>query len=210
MMANFFNTLCDYNCGIGDFNGPSRLIWLSLFWLVFEFITRLVAKKNVKVQSSDISESKDKGSWWLVTFSSLFMSILTLSILHFKWTPDLPNFLFPIGVILMSLGILLRLWAVVSLGKFFTMKVMIFSNHHIIEEGPYRLVRHPSYLGAFLTCLGLGLASGYMIVLLSFFLLLILALGYRIHVEEKALREKFGEEWTDYSERTYRILPWIF
>lgn len=211
MNTHFFDVICDYICWILSFNGASRLLWISLFWLSLEFLTRLVARNNVKAQSSeDFSILKDGGSWWLVTFSSVLMSILILSILHFRWEPDLPDFLFPIGIILMTFGILLRLWAVICLGKFFTMKVMIFSNHHIIEEGPYRIIRHPSYLGAFLTCLGFGIASGYAMILISFFGILILALGYRIYVEEKALKEKFGDEWISYSGRTYRILPWIF
>lgn len=211
MTLHFFNSLCDYTCWIFTFNGASRLLWLSLFWLASEILTRIVARNNVQLQSFEKSvESKDQGSWWLVTFSSLLMSGLILSIMHFRWPPDLPDFLFPIGIILMSFGILLRLWAVCSLGKFFTMKVMIFSNHYIIEEGPYRFVRHPSYSGAFLTCLGFGLASGYIMILFSFFIILIIALGYRIHIEEKALKEKFGDLWVQYSKKTCRVIPWIW
>lgn len=211
MLTHFLNFICDYFCWILSFEGASRLLWLSLFWLTLEFLTRLVARRNVKLQTlDDFRLSKDEGSWWLVTFSSILMSILILLILHFRWESDLPDFLFPLGLILMSIGILVRLWAVLSLGKFFTMKVTIFSNHQIIEEGPYRLVRHPSYLGAFITAVGFGLASGYLIVLVSFISILILALGYRIFVEEKALKEKFGDDWIRYSAQTYRIIPWIF
>lgn len=210
-VSNFFDYICDYACWIFEFNGASRLLMLSIFWLLLEFTTRLIAKKNVNLKESfHLVEIRDKGSWWLITFSSLFLSLLVLSALHSRWEPNLPAILFPIGLILMVLGILLRIWAVISLGKFFTMKVMIFSNHSLIEGGPYRWVRHPSYLGALITTFGFGIASGYLEVLIMFFLIVALALAYRIHVEEKALEEKFGYEWINYASRTYRILPWIF
>lgn len=209
--SKFFKVLCDYACWILDFNGASRLLWLSLIWLILEFVTRLIARKNVNpVENFQFAEVRDEGSWWLITLSSLILSLLIISVLHFQWKPDLPNYLFPIGVILMVLGILFRAWAVISLGKFFTMKVMIFSNHSLVEEGPYRLVRHPSYLGALITTIGFGLASGYSVLLIIFFLIVALALGYRILIEERVLKEKFGEEWDEYSRRTYRLIPWVF
>lgn len=212
--ANFISStaqsICDYACWVFEFNGASRLLWLSVFWLILEFLTRLIARNNVNLKESfHLAEVKDKGSSWLITFSSLVMSLLILSVLHFRWEPNLPLFLFPVGILLMVSGILLRAWAVISLGKFFTMRVMIFSNHSIIEEGPYRWVRHPSYLGALITTLGFGLASGNLLVLILFFSIVALALGYRIYVEEKALEEKFGYEWVRYVEKTYRILPWV-
>lgn len=210
LLSAFFDSLCEYVCWALSFNGASRLLWLSIFWLILEFITRLIARMNVNSKERyDFAMTKDEGSWWLITFSSAVMSVLILSVLHFRWEPNLPDYLFPIGVLLMGIGILLRAWAVISLGKFFTMEVVIYSNHDLIETGPYRWVRHPSYLGALVTTVGFGIASGYLVVLLSFLAILVLALGYRIYVEEKALKEKFGDEWVSYSARTYWILPWI-
>jgi protein-S-isoprenylcysteine O-methyltransferase len=137
------------------------------------------------------------------------MSLLILVTLHYRWQPDMADYLFPIGTLLMLLGILLRMWAVISLGKFFTMQVTIFSNHSLINEGPYRMVRHPSYLGALIATLGFGLASGYVLIMLLFSVVVATALAYRIYVEEKALKEKFGEQWSNYSAKTYALIPWI-
>lgn len=209
-ISNSLEIVCDYVCWILEFNGASRILWLSIFWLILEFLTRVIARKNVNLNENfHLAEIRDQGSWWLITFSSFLMSLLILSVLHFRWEPDLPTFLFPIGIILMVLGILLRAWSVISLGKFFTMQVMIFSNHSLIETGPYRLIRHPSYLGALVTTFGFGIASGYLSVLILFFLIVAFALGYRIYVEEIALKEKFGHVWTRYAAKTYRIFPWI-
>lgn len=210
-MSSFLKSVCDYMCWALSFNGASRLLWLSIFWFILEFITRLIARKNVNLKDSrHLAEIKDEGSWWLITLSSLLMSLLILAVLHYRREPYLPDFLFPIGTLLMVIGILIRVWAVISLGKFFTMRVMIFSNHSIIEDGPYRWIRHPSYLGALVTTFGFGLASGYLMVLILFFLVVASALGYRMYVEERALNEKFGKEWVNYSSKTYAIIPWLF
>jgi protein-S-isoprenylcysteine O-methyltransferase Ste14 len=55
-------------------------------------------------------------------------------------------------------GLALRLWAVLSLGRFFKVTVSIQEGHRVIRSGPYRLVRHPSYSGLLIALLGLGLA----------------------------------------------------
>jgi protein-S-isoprenylcysteine O-methyltransferase Ste14 len=47
--------------------------------------------------------------------------------------------------------------AIVHLGRFFTVNVAIAANHRLIDTGPYRFVRHPSYTGALMAFLGLAL-----------------------------------------------------
>jgi protein-S-isoprenylcysteine O-methyltransferase len=208
--SNFIDAICDYVCWVVSFNGASRLLWLSVLWFVFELIIRIIARINISPQINEhMSELKDKGSWWLIALASALMSGMILLVLHMRWEPDLPLYLFPIGIFLMLIGLALRIYSVMTLGKFFTMKVVIFSNHHLVMNGPYRWLRHPSYTGIVITTIGFGLASGYMMVLMGFLALLLVALGYRIYVEEKALQEEFGEEWVSYSAHRWMILPWI-
>ena len=58
------------------------------------------------------------------------------------------------GVVLFVAGLLLRWWAIIVLGRFFTVDVSIAEGHELIESGPYRFIRHPSYTGALLAFLG--------------------------------------------------------
>ncbi len=55
-----------------------------------------------------------------------------------------------IALVFMMLGLSLRTWAVVALGNLFTMHISIQKNHSVVRKGPYKFVRHPSYLGAFI------------------------------------------------------------
>ena len=51
------------------------------------------------------------------------------------------------GVVLFAAGLIFRWWAIVTLGRFFTVDVTIEKDHELVERGPFRLVRHPSYTG---------------------------------------------------------------
>jgi protein-S-isoprenylcysteine O-methyltransferase len=48
-------------------------------------------------------------------------------------------------------GLWFRSWAYITLGKFFSMHIETQDQHQLIESGPYKYLRHPSYTGAFLT-----------------------------------------------------------
>lgn len=47
-----------------------------------------------------------------------------------------------VGVVLFAAGLLLRWWAIVTLGRFFTVDVVVEKDHEVEEPGPFRLVRH--------------------------------------------------------------------
>lgn len=113
------------------------------------------------------------------------------------------------GLGVFFLGTALRWWAIRHLGRFFTVNVTVADDHRVIDTGPYRLVRHPSYSGLLLQFAGLGLTLG---VLPSFLVVLILptlAILYRIRVEEAALRAGLPA-YAAYMGRTKKIVPLLF
>ena len=55
-------------------------------------------------------------------------------------------------------GLILRWWAIITLGRFFTVDVTIEKDHELVERGPFRIVRHPSYTGVLLAFVGLALS----------------------------------------------------
>jgi protein-S-isoprenylcysteine O-methyltransferase Ste14 len=114
------------------------------------------------------------------------------------------------GCLVMVLGLATRVTAIRTLGKQFTYRVSIVSDHQVVDKGIYRLVRHPSYLGTLLCLLGLGLALENWISLLIVVVLPATAVGYRISVEEKVLLSHFGNEYEEYSRRTKRLIPGIY
>jgi protein-S-isoprenylcysteine O-methyltransferase Ste14 len=109
----------------------------------------------------------------------------------------------------MVMGITLRQWSILVLGRFFSTTVKIISGHRIVTNGPYCLIRHPAYTGSLLTLVGLGLASRTWVGTLVIVALFGLVYSYRISVEEKALKAEFGQEYVDYAKKTKRLIPFI-
>ncbi len=83
-------------------------------------------------------------------------------------------------------------------------------DHELIEDGPYRRVRHPSYTGMLVSCIGLGVAMGNMAAILLLTLLPMAGLANRIRVEERALAKAFGREWEIYRARTAALVPGLW
>ncbi|MGA8762673.1 MAG: isoprenylcysteine carboxylmethyltransferase family protein, partial [Candidatus Sulfotelmatobacter sp.] len=114
------------------------------------------------------------------------------------------------GVVLMLVGIALRQYAMAVLGKYFTFDVAIQSGHALVDKGPYRYVRHPSYAGALLSLLGFGLALGNWAGLAAALFCMAFAYTYRIKVEEAALTAALGEPYKKYVSRSWRLVPFLF
>ncbi len=119
------------------------------------------------------------------------------------------TFLFWLGILLIYAGIALRLYAIHVLGASFTTAVAVASEQTVIETGPYRLIRHPSYTGFLITLLGLGLSSTNWLSLLVLMGCALIGLSYRIHVEEHVLQEHLGQRYQEYMRRTKRLIPFV-
>ena len=110
----------------------------------------------------------------------------------------------------MLLGIALRWYSAALLGKYFTFDVAVQRGQILVEVGPYRYIRHPSYSGALLTLLGFGLALGNWIGLAANLSCMGFAYAYRIRIEEAALASALGDTYKEYRKRTWRLVPFVF
>jgi protein-S-isoprenylcysteine O-methyltransferase Ste14 len=114
-----------------------------------------------------------------------------------------------VGFLLYSVGGVLRLVPVFVLGRRFSGLVAIQPEHRLVTKGLYGIIRHPSYLGLFVSVLGWGLAfrSGVGVVIAVMMLVVLLA---RIQAEERLLSETFGAEYDAYRARTWRLVPYVY
>ncbi|MEP7072029.1 MAG: isoprenylcysteine carboxylmethyltransferase family protein [Verrucomicrobiota bacterium] len=120
------------------------------------------------------------------------------------------NFWRALGVGLFVGGIALRWWAIVTLGRFFTVDVQIAKNHELVERGPFRLIRHPSYTGVLLAFVGFALSLVNWIAFLVIVLPIFVAFILRMSVEEQALTNALGSSYADYMRRTRRLVPGVY
>lgn len=114
-----------------------------------------------------------------------------------------------VGLVLFSIGLLLRYWGSKALGINFTRHVDVSSTMTLIEHGPYRYLRHPLYLGLFLITIAFPLYIGNYMILLIFIPLLMIGMSYRMHLEEKALI-KLHPQYALWRKSRYRFIPFIF
>jgi protein-S-isoprenylcysteine O-methyltransferase len=118
--------------------------------------------------------------------------------------------IFYAGIALMWIGVVLRGWAVMTLGRFFRTSVIIQGEHRIVMHGPYRYIRNPSYSGAVLTILGMGLAMDNAYSAAAAVGGILIAYWRRIRVEQQALVEHFGEPYREYIKRTWALIPFVW
>lgn len=118
--------------------------------------------------------------------------------------------LFWIGIALMLAGLGFRWYAIKALGKFFTRDVATRAGQYVVDTGPYRLIRHPSYSGALLMFFGMGLAMTNWASLLAIMAGVLVGYGYRVRVEEQALCTDLGQPYRDYMQHTRRFIPHVW
>jgi protein-S-isoprenylcysteine O-methyltransferase len=107
-------------------------------------------------------------------------------------------------------GMALRVWSIATLGRYFTYLVMVTPDQKVVEAGPYRLLRHPSYTGGLATGVGIGLSLRFGLAPLIIGATTLLGYMIRMGVEERALAEGIGEPYRAYMTRTKRLIPFIW
>jgi protein-S-isoprenylcysteine O-methyltransferase len=158
------------------------------------------------------TRSADRGSLymlWAVITLSIIGAVAAAILEPDAYSPMLRSLL-PLGLVLFALGLILRWYAIFYLGRFFTVDVAIAADHRVIDTGPYRLIRHPSYSGAILALLGLGMCYCNWLSLELTVIPPALALLWRINIEEKALTSALGEAYANYKAHTRRLIPFVY
>lgn len=167
---------------------------------------------SLRKRSRADAARSDRGSLhvlWVVIVSAWVLAILVANLCPVgRFRVGLT--LFAIALSLFAAGIALRWYAIIYLGRMFTVDVAIAADHRLIDSGPYRLIRHPSYAGALLAFLGLGLTLGSLPALVALLVPTCAAYAYRIGVEETALLRGFQGTYAAYARRTRRLIPWLY
>jgi protein-S-isoprenylcysteine O-methyltransferase len=140
-------------------------------------------------------------------FAAFFFINARLPGTTFTWNQPL---WFWSGIALMLAGLAFRWYSIRELGRFFTRDVATRPGQTVVESGPYRLIRHPSYSGSLLMFLGTGFAMTNWASLLAVMLGALVGFGWRVHVEEQALCTDLGEPYRDYMRRTRRFVPFVW
>ena len=117
---------------------------------------------------------------------------------------------FCLGVVIGWLGLLLRWWSFITLGQYFTVVLKTSADQPVVDRGPYRVLRHPSYTGLLLAFVGCGLMVGNWVSAAGSVALVLTALVYRIRIEERALNASLGDRYRNFSASRARLIPFLW
>lgn len=134
------------------------------------------------------------------------------------------------GWLLFCAGCALRLVCHQALGSQFTWELAVTENHRLVTEGPYAIVRHPSYTGVFISVAGatvcyigrgawaqecgwLETTGGKVLAAIWMCSMLLVPPGLvrRAKKEDEALKRQFGDQWVAYAKKTpYSLMPFVY
>lgn len=165
-------------------------------------------------------------------YPSADISKRILSALFPKGLPDdiCVTPMFVTGSLLASLGYLIRIKCYKALGSLFTFEVGIHKGHKLVTDGPYSIVRHPSYTASIMLFAGVNccqMVRGSWVrecgMLSTWAGKIFVAcwivgtgaasfgLAMRAPKEDKLMKKQFGKEWVEWTQRVpYRLVPGIY
>ncbi len=183
---------------------------LGYFLLLSFFYMERRLRRGSEAKSFEEGQFDRRTTRWLgYAYFVSILALLSTWILDLLHIGRLPHWVGWLGVFLALCGLLMRAWANRMLGPFYTRTLRVSADQGIIRKGPYRLIRHPGYLGMILMWLGASLATGYWIVILIVMVAILAAYHYRIQNEEEMLLRTLPD-YAEYRSKTWRLIPLLY
>jgi protein-S-isoprenylcysteine O-methyltransferase Ste14 len=180
---------------------------LAKLWVAGEILIALLT--TTRLGQGKIQDRGTQMTLWVVIIASSWID----GWMHRFLPVDMPgsySWLRPVAFGILVLGLGVRTVAIVTLGGAFSANVATRVGQRLKRSGLYSLVRHPSYLGLELILLAFAVHARTWACFAVLLVPTTLAVLYRIHVEETALRRAFGADYEDYSRSTKRLIPGVY
>jgi protein-S-isoprenylcysteine O-methyltransferase len=161
---------------------------------------------------------QERPMWVQIAMMILGIAI-SIPLFYYLWTPIIifsqtsSQILGVVGLIIYIAGFGFLMWARRTLGRHWgistSLQAKLHSNHELIQSGPYTIVRHPMYFGAWVMMFGLLLSYPKWVILILY-ISMVASLSMRARREEAVLAERFGEKWLEYKEQTSFLIPYLY
>lgn len=172
-----------------------------------------VKKRSLKKRFRLLFETEGYlGALLLMGQGVVLLAGLTTYLFYTSWYPwlqiPLPYIIRRIGFIIGIPGLILLAWTHYTLDKYWSVAIEFREEHKLITSGPYKWIRHPMYTAHLMYFLSWALVTSNVLILINY-VLTVAIIARRIPREEKALIEKFGQEYISYMRKTGQLIPRI-
>lgn len=185
---------------------------VGLMCLVRVILAALVHRAGERLGADSAAIAREGKAMYIFRWVAFFflIAILVLTAIDppfLKWLNiPLPDWLHWAGFGLGLLGVALLAWAQATLGRLWSAQLQLREEHRLITSGPYRRMRHPLYSGLFAYVAGIAFVSAnWMYAVMA--LLVIFGMSFRTPREEQLMIDKYGDEYRQYMQRTWRFFP---
>jgi protein-S-isoprenylcysteine O-methyltransferase Ste14 len=179
---------------------------VSAAWVSSEIILAVILRSS----GTDKSEDRSSLSYlWITLTIGITVGVIIASVGIGSISDIFPVTTYA-GLCFVVLGLILRWCAILTLRRYFTVNVAIRKDHIIVDKGLYGILRHPAYSGSLLSFFGLAIYFANWLTFIIIFLPILWAFLHRIRIEEDVLLKQFGKKYLSYSEKTKRLIPFIW
>ena len=181
----------------------------TIFYLVFLILSTINRfKMRKKILSRDMCSGKVYAKWTLPALTFSYISILVFTVAeYFICQRKISYLVTATGLSLYLTGLLGRNLPLKVLEKYWSPNVEIREDQKLIKKGLYRYSRHPYYLFLLIEIVGFTLIPNAYYAFFVAIMVYTFMIYVRIWYEEKALIEKFGQEYLAYKKEVYALLP---
>jgi len=189
---------------------PTLDLWLLLggyIVILFFFVVQRLLRRGEGARSFR-GGPYDRGNMILVgsaTGIGLWLPLIMVLLGVAAYPINLPEGAVALAVMVLGVGI--RVWAAMTLGKYYTTTLMMSEGQKVVTAGPYAFVRHPGYLGEIMIWTGFAVVSSNLVLFFLLPAMFVAVYLYRISVEERMLVKGLGDDYVRYRRRTRRLIP---
>lgn len=191
-----------------------RLLVLSWQYILFYIVTALWIGEFLVFPSKYESEDYSEISSFKKILAGVLLSIVItvgLSYLDiFRVEGSIGSIAHYLGIGLYLIGIVLRYSGSIYLGKYFTRDVNVSEDQELVSDGPYKILRHPLYLGLFLLTISVPLFFQNYLALLVSLMVMANNINKRMVLEEASMEDVMGERYRLWKSSRYRFIPFIY
>ncbi len=181
-------------------------------WILVAFGVVLSVFQPVYKPVDGAAPPRDRGTAAQIVWSVYLTQFLgAIEAVNFRYPDSLRwDAITSAALAAMLAGLGLRVWAVFTLGRYFTWFITVYEDHRVIRNGPFRFIRHPAYCGALILFVAtLVFVHAWISVVLSAVFQLF-AYIRRIRYEEQEMVERLGESYVRYRREVKALVPLIW